>query len=238
MINFFRKTRKKLADDNKFFKYSRYAIGEIVLVVIGILIALSINNWNEGRKNSSLAKAYRLKLTEELDSDIDHLTFLDSMNSIYTSRILKHIINNDSTKQMIAMPLNQSHDNYVIAAFYSNTYSINTLLSTGQLSLFQDAEKQLIIQFKEALDKYRFYEGKEIETVYSDFRRIKNEFDLISAYGYSGNLRNQVLNDVQYYKYRNFLAELLNLFRIQSRIYARIKSLGEELVIGLEKSKG
>ncbi len=50
MINFFRKTRKKLADDNKFLKYWRYAIGEIVLVVVGILIALSINNWNETRK--------------------------------------------------------------------------------------------------------------------------------------------------------------------------------------------
>lgn len=46
MINFFRKIRKKLADDNQFLKYSRYAVGEIVLVVIGILIALQINNWN------------------------------------------------------------------------------------------------------------------------------------------------------------------------------------------------
>ncbi len=50
MINFFRKIRKKLADDNKPMKYMRYAIGEILLVVIGILIALSINNWNEKRK--------------------------------------------------------------------------------------------------------------------------------------------------------------------------------------------
>lgn len=50
MINFFRKTRKKLADDNKPVKYMRYAIGEIALVVIGILIALSINNWNETQK--------------------------------------------------------------------------------------------------------------------------------------------------------------------------------------------
>jgi hypothetical protein len=40
-----------MADDNQFFKYSRYAIGEIVLVVIGILIALQINTWNEERKN-------------------------------------------------------------------------------------------------------------------------------------------------------------------------------------------
>ena len=47
MINFFRKIRKQLADDNKPLKYMRYAVGEIVLVVIGILIALSINNWNE-----------------------------------------------------------------------------------------------------------------------------------------------------------------------------------------------
>ena len=49
MIPFFRKIRKKLADDNKPIKYLRYAIGEIVLVVIGILIALQINNWNNNR---------------------------------------------------------------------------------------------------------------------------------------------------------------------------------------------
>jgi hypothetical protein len=51
MIPFFRKIRKKMADDNKPLKYMRYAVGEIVLVVLGILIALSINNWNEQRKN-------------------------------------------------------------------------------------------------------------------------------------------------------------------------------------------
>jgi len=44
MIPIFRKIRKQMADDNKPIKYMRYAIGEIVLVVIGILIALSINN--------------------------------------------------------------------------------------------------------------------------------------------------------------------------------------------------
>ena len=58
MINFFRRIRKKMADDNKPLKYLKYAIGEIVLVVIGILIALSINNWNETRlQNDQLLKA-------------------------------------------------------------------------------------------------------------------------------------------------------------------------------------
>ena len=51
MINFFRKIRKKMADDSKPMKYLRYAIGEILLVVIGILIAIQINNWNMYKKN-------------------------------------------------------------------------------------------------------------------------------------------------------------------------------------------
>ena len=50
MIPFFRIIRKKMANGNQFFKYSMFAIGEITLVVFGILIALFINNWNEERK--------------------------------------------------------------------------------------------------------------------------------------------------------------------------------------------
>ncbi len=52
MIKFFRHIRKSLLMENKTGKYFKYAIGEIALVVIGILIALSINNWNSNRKNS------------------------------------------------------------------------------------------------------------------------------------------------------------------------------------------
>jgi len=49
MINFSRKIRKQLADDNKPLKYLRYAIGEILLVMIGILLALQVNSWNHSR---------------------------------------------------------------------------------------------------------------------------------------------------------------------------------------------
>ncbi len=70
MINFFRKIRKKLADDNKPLKYMRYAVGEILLVVIGILIALSINNWNEGRKDRIIEKSILLELGDNLERNI------------------------------------------------------------------------------------------------------------------------------------------------------------------------
>ena len=58
MIKFFRKIRQQLLVENKFSKYLLYAIGEIILVVIGILIALQINNWNEVRKTENMGKVY------------------------------------------------------------------------------------------------------------------------------------------------------------------------------------
>ena len=58
MIKLFRNIRKKLIKEGKTTNYLKYAIGEIVLVVIGILIALQINNWNEGRKQNALAQKY------------------------------------------------------------------------------------------------------------------------------------------------------------------------------------
>jgi uncharacterized membrane protein YgaE (UPF0421/DUF939 family) len=72
MLNFFRKTRKEFADDNKFIKYSKYAIGEILLVVIGILIALQINNWNEERKIRILERAVLIDIKKSLLSDIEN----------------------------------------------------------------------------------------------------------------------------------------------------------------------
>ena len=66
MIKFFRKIRQRLLTENKFSKYLIYAIGEIVLVVIGILIALSINKYNEDLK----AKKFELKLLKQLEQDL------------------------------------------------------------------------------------------------------------------------------------------------------------------------
>ncbi len=75
MIKFFRHIRKRLLTENKFSKYILYAIGEIVLVVIGILIALSINNWNEGLKRKSKEKDVLLQMRRNLEADILQETY-------------------------------------------------------------------------------------------------------------------------------------------------------------------
>ena len=73
MIPFYRKIRKKMADDNRPLKYMRYAIGEIILVVIGILIALQINNWNENRKTKLRSQVYINEIVNDLIHQ--HLNF-------------------------------------------------------------------------------------------------------------------------------------------------------------------
>jgi len=69
MVKFFRKIRQKLLSENKFSKYLIYAIGEIILVVVGILIALGINNWNQSNENNRLQKIYLQKIKNELENN-------------------------------------------------------------------------------------------------------------------------------------------------------------------------
>ena len=69
MFRFFSKIRMRLAADNQFLKYSRYAIGEILLVVIGILIALQINTWKQESDNRTQELFYLNKLKDNLLQD-------------------------------------------------------------------------------------------------------------------------------------------------------------------------
>lgn len=86
MIKFFRKIRQKLITENKFSKYVIYAIGEIILVVIGILIALSINNWNTNKINQSESKEFNQRLLNEFSGNLDLAdTKIEQMEGIINS---------------------------------------------------------------------------------------------------------------------------------------------------------
>ena len=68
MIKFLRKIRQNLLADGKIGKYVKYAIGEIVLVVIGILIALQVDNWNEERNRQKEEIQYLITLQKDFKS--------------------------------------------------------------------------------------------------------------------------------------------------------------------------
>ena len=86
MIQFFRRIRQNLLSEGKTGRYLKYAIGEIILVVIGILIALSINNWNEGRKDNVRERAILMQLEEEYSANLKQLeTKMQMRSSVITS---------------------------------------------------------------------------------------------------------------------------------------------------------
>ena len=92
MIKFFRKIRQKLLTENKFSKYLLYAIGEIVLVVIGILIALQINNWNEERKKLETENSLIKSLNQEFKNNLNNLDSTISLIDVVTDSTSKLLI--------------------------------------------------------------------------------------------------------------------------------------------------
>lgn len=78
MIKFFRKIRQNLLAEGKTTKYLKYALGEIILVVIGILIALGINNWNESRKSQQAEKIVLNNIYENLSIDAKQFEYYKS----------------------------------------------------------------------------------------------------------------------------------------------------------------
>ena len=89
MFKFFRSLRKNLISEGKTTKYFKYAIGEIILVAIGILLALQINTWNSDRIVKQEEKAVLEKLSKDLEADYIRFTEIDSFYSEHLE-YLKH----------------------------------------------------------------------------------------------------------------------------------------------------
>jgi hypothetical protein len=141
MIKFFRKIRYDLMEKNKTVKYLKYAIGEIILVVIGILIALQINNWNEIRKIGKVEKEILNVLLEDLNSAKEfskeyirsEQNYLDIIETILHNDSLKTVLSNsDRTKEYF----NKAFWDFEIKFPVINTYS--DLKNAGKIAIVQN----------------------------------------------------------------------------------------------------
>ncbi|MFH4968053.1 DUF6090 family protein [Gaetbulibacter sp. M240] len=125
MIKFFRKIRYKLIEKNKTGKYLKYAIGEIFLVVIGILIALSINNWNEQRKaqQSEIELLNRILIDLQIDENRinDHIQYYKKDQSMH-NHIYLETQGTSYTKSIIDLSTLRSARTFdlIIEANFSN----------------------------------------------------------------------------------------------------------------------
>ncbi len=100
MIKFFRNIRQNLLNEGKTSKYLKYALGEIILVVIGILIALQINNWNEGRKENIKQRSVLSNLLVDIKADsVSYSSNLETLKEIdfLHEQLYKTGMKNDTT---------------------------------------------------------------------------------------------------------------------------------------------
>lgn len=141
MIKLFRNIRKNLLIDGKTSKYFKYAIGEIILVVIGILIALSINTWNENRKDENEASFQLSKLKDNLKADkaqIKMVIDLDSAyidNLVYCVKVLSNDV--DATKEEF---IDRFQDMLNTNSFNPIRGTFDGLISSGKIELISNQE--------------------------------------------------------------------------------------------------
>src|SRR6056297_1255574 len=149
MLKFFRTIRKKLIEEDNVRKYLLYAIGEILLVVIGILIALQINNWNEDQKakNRMLTNILSIQEDIQLETDllgtvIQTLQFqIESAESIIPIMESRDPTVQDSLKFILDF---NTLSNTPIISKRSNTWDF--LNASGEISEFPDSELLSILQ--------------------------------------------------------------------------------------------
>jgi len=185
MIKFFRNIRKSLLNEGKTSKYFKYAIGEIILVVVGILIALQINNWNEAQTEKRVLNTQLTNLIDDLKLDSTRLYILDTISNFRYHSInylLKMAGSNPYVRvdSLIEYTYNPSEiwkekipdaydKNFIQLAFYwsgrigrhsVNANAINELNNTGNLS---NIKQDLKIQINEYYNAWSFYFNDEAE---------------------------------------------------------------------------
>jgi hypothetical protein len=149
MLRFFRHIRQRLLTDNKFSKYLLYAIGEILLVVIGILIALQIDTWNENQKSDAKAQGYYIQLLEDLNSDI---VFAKSMIKDYHNYLKEYeeytnsFTNDQLTPDAVYDRLSALALGNPPLVFNSST--VETLQSSGEIGLIPLGIRNRLIDIK------------------------------------------------------------------------------------------
>jgi hypothetical protein len=141
MLTFLRKIRRSLVDTSNTRKYLLYAIGEIALVMIGILMALQVNNWNEKRKLSTSEVYYLEKLLTNLKEDSTEL----QVQLEWIEGILNEI---DTTFYMLQSESNFRYDDFVgnlsalikFIRFYQNDAVYQNLIASGKIDLISNKE--------------------------------------------------------------------------------------------------
>jgi len=157
MIKFFRKIRQNLLKEGKTARYFKYAIGEIILVVIGILIALQINNWNLQRIEQHKENIYLANIKRDLHNQLSIINiqleyeqkYLDNSQPIldYYYKHNKIILDARFIQNLSTLTERKT--------FVSNDTTYTDLISTGNIDIIKDIKfKNKLIEYYQDLERF------------------------------------------------------------------------------------
>lgn len=235
--------RQRLLTENKFSKYLLYAIGEIALVMIGILLALQVNNQNELRKSNNLYKIYERNIISELKTDVLQLKERDSLIKIRLATIEDYVAYYNKDSLDITILKTKADSIRTNLGFFStSTYSIQDLVTTGNLKLFSTQKRNALLKYKNYTDRLAVVEFKSLEQVDKVELETSKEFDLLFEFRYTkkehSTIRDWEYNiDSQQMRLRNnTLANYLDLYKDQVKFYEIITKYTKELIVVLENN--
>jgi len=193
MIKFFRKIRYDLMEKNKTGKYLKYAIGEIVLVVIGILIALQINNWNENRKKEKLKVSYKISLMNDLSLDTLMISRLITENHKILNTLemqQSRFLGPDTPIDTLIKIARDEFEPDLNIRFQYNRNTINTLIASGNIDLFNRDFNEMLMTLISQQDFERENSKSYSEIYSSKISRFSDNYPV------SGHQNSNLINSI------------------------------------------
>lgn len=231
MLKFFRKIRQQLLTENQVSKYLLYAIGEIVLVVIGILIALYLNDLKDKNREASLRNYYIQSIKKDLILDQELINKM--IDSVQTSlEIIENQVSRIYSKSATIDTLVKIAQYEFLtdaSAFSFHDNSINSLISTGNLNLLKTEFSELLLE----LNKTRMEQKELRNTLTSMYNDRINVYQMSYPRPYEDlpqdNLINRVLwNDIDEKDFIGKFRGLLFLRRYKERELIKDLKVSEE----------
>lgn len=195
MIKFFRKIRKQLISEGKIRNYALYAIGEIALVVIGILIALQIGAWNDERRDRKLEEVYYCKLLEDVNQDhvlLKKLIEEDQERIKWVNESI-HLLQQQQVKRGEVANAMRNSINLIRFNFRPSLSAFDDLKSSGKIGILKDLglKKKLLnyyavlagygdiqdIVADASLDSYMHPSKDLLQAGFAQIDFLKEEFD-------------------------------------------------------------
>lgn len=221
MFRIFRNIRQKLATENKIMAYLRYAIGEIVLVVIGILIALQINNWNELRKQSNAETEFMVGVKKDLTQDKSYIELLlkqmepkiESFELLNNKRLLKtHYKNISSIDSLFRIYFLQKGQ----STFYPVSGSFQSAISGNVINNYKNKEIiSLIIKVYNSTYSRLIDNGKILDNRWDYLKREHSYENRTENFPKMDNVKfSEIMDDMNYHflelkYYRELLKDTL-----------------------------